>query len=70
MLHIHNRKQGGDEKARPMTPDKKDSDMEGWQIMLKQRICGVIKLDLLQTAMYIIKQLFQHKQKEGINEQS
>lgn len=38
--------------------------------MFKQGICGVIKLDLLQTAMYIINQLFQHKQKEGINEQS
>lgn len=38
--------------------------------MFKQGICGVIKLDLRQTAMYINNQLFQHKQKEGINEQS
>ena len=34
--------------------------------MFKQGICGVIKLDLRQTGMYINNQLFQHKQKQGI----
>jgi hypothetical protein len=52
LLHIHNHKQGGDENARPIVPDKKDSDMAGWQIMLKQGICGVIRLALRQTVRY------------------